>query len=266
MIDFCIAIIEKENLVVGLALLAHDGSTYLAEAYTMSPTLAMQDETVALTLYVESGGQQVSLAEGTADLEFLADGEGLFRADNLQFPDTSAFASLERDKILYLSKIFLQLAADKFRELCLGVFYSPAIEVGRLLIEVVEHLFEDGLIASVTVGVSKRYEIGLGRVFPTVLEFLCLTATALGETGIADLILIGKYLSAGLANGFCHLLVVGFCDALITLAMVIGTDIKDGVILAIVPADKLIILLRKREEAVATLFVPATFLDLSQQP
>ena len=76
---FCVAIIEEEDLVVGLALLAHDGGTYLAESYTMPPTLAVKDETIALALNIKSGGEQMTLTKSTTNLEFLADGKGLLR-------------------------------------------------------------------------------------------------------------------------------------------------------------------------------------------
>ena len=60
--------------------------------------------------------------------------------------------------------------------------------------------------------------------------------------------------------------VVGAGDALVTLAVVVGTYIKDGMILAVVPADKLLVTLSKREEVVATAFVLFAFLNLCQQP
>ena len=55
-------------------------------------------------------------------------------------------------------------------------------------------------------------------------------------------------------------------DTLIALTMIIGTHIKDGVILTIVPADDLIIFLDKREEAVAAVLSLLALLHLSQEP
>jgi len=65
----------------------------------MSPAFAKQAETIALVLDVEGGGEEMALAEGATDLEFLADGEGLFRTHNLEFPDAAALAPFEGDEV-----------------------------------------------------------------------------------------------------------------------------------------------------------------------
>ena len=88
-------------------------------------------------------------------------------------------------------------------------------------------------------------EVGFRRVFPTVLELLSLTAAALREACIADIAIVGENLSAGLMDGLCHMRTGGFGDALIALTVVVGTDIEDRVVFAIVPADDLIVFLRK---------------------
>ena len=94
----------------------------------MAPAFAVQDEAVALLLNLEGRRQQMALAEGATDLEFLTDGERLLRTNDLQFPDTPALATLKRDEFLDLTEVFLQLAADELRELCLRVFDSPAVD------------------------------------------------------------------------------------------------------------------------------------------
>ena len=43
------AVVEKQDVVVGLAGLAHDGSTDLTKADTMTPTLAVEHECLLLT-------------------------------------------------------------------------------------------------------------------------------------------------------------------------------------------------------------------------
>ena len=48
--------------------------------------------------------------------------------------------------------------------------------------------------------------------------------------------------------------------------MVVGTDVEDGMVLAVVPANKLVILLDEREESVLLLLVLLTALHLRQQP
>ena len=123
------------------------------------------------------------------------------------------------------------------------VFHLPTVEVGRLLVEVVEHLREDMLVAGVAVRIVETHKIRLGCVFPAILEFLRFPATAFREAGVADLIIIGEDLSTGGADGLHHMGVAGLGDTLITLTMVIGTDIEDGVILPVVPADDLIVFL-----------------------
>ena len=48
--------------------------------------------------------------------------------------------------------------------------------------------------------------------------------------------------------------------------MVVGADIEDGMILAVVPADEFIVLLDEREEARASVIKLLAFLHLSQEP
>ena len=57
----------EEDFVVLEALLAHDGSTNLAEAYTVTPALAMKAETINRLFDVESGTEQMALTEGTTN-------------------------------------------------------------------------------------------------------------------------------------------------------------------------------------------------------
>ena len=99
------------------------------------------------------------------------------------------------------------------------------------------------LVAGVAVRIVETHKIRFGRVFPTILELLSLTSTTFREAGIADLIIIGEDLSTGGADGLYHMGVAGLGDTLITLTMIIGTDIEDGVILPVVPADDLIVFL-----------------------
>ena len=109
-------------------------------------------------------------------------------------------------------------------------------------------------------------EVGLGRVFPAILILFCITATALVETGVADLIAIGQHLSAGFEDGLFDMGTGGLGDTLIALAVVVGTDIEDGVILAVVPADEFIVLSREREEAIGTLLMLLALGHLGEEP
>ena len=56
-------------------------------------------------------------------------------------------------------------------------------------------------------------------------------------------------------------------DALVALAVVVGTDVEDGVILAVVPANEFVVLFHEREERVAASILQlASLLNLGQQP
>ena len=86
------------------------------------------------------------------------------------------------------------------------------------------------------------------------------------ESGVADLAVVGEDLSTRLADGFLHVTVACMDDALITLTVVVGTDVEDGMVVAIVPADQLVVLLDEREEVIGSVLVLATLLHLGQQP
>ena len=122
------------------------------------------------------------------------------------------------------------------------------------------------LVVSIAIGIVERNEIRLRRIFPAILELLRLSATTLREARITDFILVCQNLSASGLNGLFYGRTRLFGDALITLAMVIGTDIEDGMVVAVVPANHLIILLDKREERSPTLFLSLTFGHLRQEP
>lgn len=266
MFYFCVAVIEKEYLIVGLALFAHHGGTYLAHTYTMAPALSVKDKAVALLLDIKGRTQEMSLTESTTYLKLLAYRECLLGTYYLKFPDTAALASLHRDEVGDGAEIVLKLTVDKLRELLLGILNSPTIEIYRLLIIVIQHLREDILVAGVTIRVMEGYQIRLRGVLPAVLELLGLTSTTFREPCIADLVAIGKDLSASLADGLFHGRTRLFGDALIALTVVIGTDIKDGMVFTVVPTDKFIVLLDKREECPSAIVELLTFLHLRQKP
>ena len=57
-----------------------------------------------------------------------------------------------------------------------------------------------------------------------------------------------------------------FGDALVALAVVVGTDIKEGMVFAVVPADECIFLPGEGEEVVAALSHLSALLHLCQEP
>ena len=118
-----------------------------------------------------------------------------------------------------------------------------------------------------TEGVTHRHQIRFLDILPTVLELLRLTTAAFREAGITEFVVIDQHLSAGSLDSLGHSRRRGTGDTLIALTVVVGTDIKQGMVLTVVPAKQLVLLLHKREEiiilALATL---GTFLDLIEQP
>ena len=208
----------------------------------------------------------MALAEGATDFEFLADGEGLLRTYNLEFPDTAALTTLQRNEVDDFAKIILQLAIDELGELLAGVGDFPTVEIDGFLIVIVEHLRENLLVGSAAVRIVETNQIRFGRIFPAILELFGFAATALREAGIANLTIVSKNLSERLADGICHMLVVGLGDTLVALAMVVGTHIEDGMVFAIVPADEFIVFLDEREETVVAILVLAALFHLGKQP
>ena len=103
-------------------------------------------------------------------------------------------------------------------------------------------------------------------VLPTILILLAHTAAALAETGIADVAFRHEHLATRGTNGHGHVGTRLLGYALVALAMVVGTHIEDGVVLAVVPAYELIVFLYEREEIVGTLFELAALLYLCEQP
>ena len=77
----------------------------------------------------------------------------------------------------------------------------------------------------------------MGRIFPAILEFFECTAAAFGEAGIAYLTVRCQYLSAGGSDGLLYDFSGGTGNALVTLAMIVCTDVETGVVFTVVPTD-----------------------------
>ena len=86
------------------------------------------------------------------------------------------------------------------------------------------------------------------------------------EAGVANLVVIEEHLATRLADGLLDMGTGGLGDALITLAVVVGADIEDGMVFAVVPADELIVLSREREETVGAFLMLFALGHLSQEP
>ena len=83
--------------------------------------------------------------------------------------------------------------------------------------------------------IPSAVQVRVQSVAPAILELLKGTSAALGESGVAYLVFVHQHLTAGV--GHCLPYLFGRCtgDALVALAMVIGTDVKAGVGIAFVP-------------------------------
>ena len=206
----------------------------------------------------------MGLAERAAYLEFLANSKGALGTHDAQFPDAAALAALQRFEVGDVAKVHLQLTADQLRQFLLRVLHRPAVEVGRLLVVVVEHLRQHVAVVGVAIGTRDGRQVGFRGVLPAILELLRLTAAALREAGVAQLSLIGEHLSACSLHGLGHSRDVGVGDALIALAMVVGTDVEDGVVLAVVPTDAFALAFDEGEERrrLLGMFLPAKHLRI----
>ena len=100
----------------------------------------------------------------------------------------------------------------------------------------------------VAVGVFHTLEIRMMLVFPTAFELLGAPSAAFRETGIAHRAFVGQDLASRGSDGFLHLATGSTGDALIALAVVVGTDIKDSVVFAVVPADEFVVCFFEGEE------------------
>ena len=96
--------------------------------------------------------------------------------------------------------------------------------------------------------IAHRLEIGFRRVFPAILELLGHATATLGEARITDIAVGREYLPPGGLHRLAHMPACLLGNALVALAVVIGTHIEDGMVLTIVPPDKRIVFLDKREE------------------
>ena len=114
--------------------------------------------------------------------------------------------------------------------------------------------------------IAHALEVRLVDILPAVFKLFGDSATAFREASVADVAIVGEHLTASIFDGFSHMRTRLHGNALVALTMVVGTNIEDGVVFAVVPFYQRVVALFEREEVVATLFLLATFLHLSQQP
>ena len=286
----------REDGAIGMPFGSHHGGADLAEAHAMSPACAGEAEAsrdaVMQVERVDHEGRAIEmrLGERAADLQLLTDDICAPTADDPESHDAPRSAALDGLQVEDSAEVDAALAADQVGKLVLRVLHRPAIEVGRLEVVVVEHLAEDALVRGVTesLGGGADPAIGFGLVrqvghrgvwratvaqgdeitvmnrLPAVLEALRNAAARLREACIAKPALVREHLATGGPDGLLHGRCRGACDALITLAMVVGADVEARVILAVVPSDETLVVLA----AALRLGVDRrlSLFDLCQQP
>lgn len=85
-----------QDFAVGVAFGGHDGGADLAETYSVTPAGSVKDKSLGCFFYYECAAEQVTFGQGAANLQFLAYGDCLLGALNLQFIDTARWTALNR--------------------------------------------------------------------------------------------------------------------------------------------------------------------------
>ena len=112
------------------------------------------------------------------------------------------------------------------------------MEVGGLQVVIVEHLTEECLVVHVAEGIFHTCKVGHLQIVPAVTELIGASATTLTEARIAHLAVIGEHQTACLAHSITHGGVLNAADALIALAMVVGANVEERVLLPVIPAHQ----------------------------
>ena len=82
----------------------------------------------------------MTVAQRTADFEFLTDGKGLLGSDNLEFADSSTLSALHGLHVQDGTQVHLQLVGDELLQFLLAERFLPAVEVDGFLVVIIQHL------------------------------------------------------------------------------------------------------------------------------
>ena len=82
----------------------------------------------------------MTVTQRAADFEFLTDGEGFLRTDNLELTDSSTRSPFYGFHIKDRTQVHLQSVSNELLQFLLSKGYLPAIEVYRFLVVIVQHL------------------------------------------------------------------------------------------------------------------------------
>ena len=80
------------------------------------------------------------MGQGTTDFQFLADGQCLKTTNDLQLADTAGRSALNGNQVDDIAIVGLGVGTDEFSQFLLGVANFPTIEIGGLLVVVVQDL------------------------------------------------------------------------------------------------------------------------------
>ena len=194
--ELCLGIIKLEDVGVGNALFTHHGSTDLAETDTVPPPTTVEDKTIGSFLHFKSGRIKMRFAQPLPDLQFFADLHLTFLSNDLKQGNASRGTSLKRDEVEDAAEVDARLSNDQLAEFVSGETDGPSVEVLRLLVVVVQNLAEHSAVGGVAIKVWLCHQIGMGNRLPTGFEAFGHAATAFGETGVANLTVVGEHLSA----------------------------------------------------------------------
>ena len=232
----------------------------------------MQDEplrhafTHVLGFYGEGAALQMRGAEHATNLEFLAYDERLLLAHDTQLADVSTRTFLYNLHSEDWSELHLQVFTDEVMCFLLRKLLRPFVEVAGFEVVIIKHLTQNLGVVRVAERVFDRAQIGNLDVLPAVLILVRLTSATLSESRIANLSIVHEYLTSSRANCLSYSGIAGSRDALITLAVVIGTDVEDGVVFAVVPTDTLAFAFDESEEGRSLLGMLLSPLHLGIEP
>ena len=281
--DFGLVIIVAEDGVIGKAFAAHHCGTDLTHADTVAPTGSVDVEILGYAFCIDrsvvdddGGAVEVGVGEGTADFEFLTDDHRMLAAYDAELDEAGTGRTLHGFETKDGAEVCCEFFVQQALGIGLGEADVPTIEILGFLVIGVEHLAEEGGIGGMAeaVGgfhdpsaglgfvreirqgllgedVATGLEVGIVLLVPAGTEALRGTTAAFREAGVAELVVVDEDFTAGFGHRTAHI-VKGFGgDALIALAMVVGADVEEDVVTAVVPADEFVGFMDEAEESLA---------------
>ena len=217
----------------------HDGSADLAQAYAVAPAVSAEDDFIVRHFHIEPGTVQVAFGEEAPDHQFFADGQCSLGADNAQLLDAAGTAPFEGFQGNEVANFHARTLRDEGGEIRAPVPDGPVVEVFRLKVVVVEDLAEDSLVMGVAPGVVMDSQVWIVLICPGRGEAFRAAAAALVEAGVHEFPTGAEGEAPGFVDGGADFLPYRQGEALVTLAVVIGTDVETVVVVMVEPFDDL---------------------------